>query len=66
MSTTIPNLPSLAGGSGVPAHTLTGSDLLILVDANTGNTNRDRKVTVTELTSLEATARADADTALDA
>jgi hypothetical protein len=50
VSKTIPMLPSLYGaGSGIPDHALTEDDLLWMVDGNTGNPNRDRKIRVAEL-----------------
>ena len=49
MPKSIPMLPSLAGGSGVAAHTLTDNDLLWMVDASTLDADRDRKVTLAEL-----------------
>lgn len=51
MSKSTSMLPSLAGGSGVAAHTLTDSDLMKVVDAATMNANRDRKMTLAELKS---------------
>lgn len=49
MSKSIPMLPSLAGGSGVAAHVLTDNDLLWVVDAETLDADRDRKMTLGEL-----------------
>lgn len=50
MSKTIPMLPSLTyAGGGIPDHNLTEEDLLWVVDGNTGNPNRDRKMRVSEL-----------------
>lgn len=49
MSKSIPMLPSLAGGSGVAAHVLTDNDLMWVVDAETLDADRDRKMTLGEL-----------------
>lgn len=49
MSKSTSMLPSLAGGSGVAAHTLVDADLVKVVDAVTLNADRDRKVTLAEL-----------------
>ena len=49
MSKSTSMLPSLAGGSGVAAHTLTDADLMKVVDAVTMNADRDRKMTLAEL-----------------
>lgn len=49
MSKSTSMLPTLAGGSGVLAHTLTDADLMKVVDATTLNADRDRKVTLGEL-----------------
>ena len=49
MSKSTSMLPSLAGGSGVAAHTLVDADLMKVVDAVTLNADRDRKVTLGEL-----------------
>lgn len=51
MSKSTSMLPSLAGDSGVAAHTLTDADLMKVVDAATLNANRDRKMTLAELKS---------------
>lgn len=49
MSKSTSMLPTLAGGSGVAAHTLADADLMKVVDAETLNADRDRKVTLAEL-----------------
>lgn len=49
MSKSTSMLPTLAGGSGVAAHTLVDADLMKVVDAVTLNADRDRKVTLAEL-----------------
>lgn len=49
MSKSTSMLPTLAGGSGVAAHTLVDADLMKVVDAVTLNADRDRKVTLGEL-----------------
>lgn len=49
MSKSTSMLPTLAGGSGVAAHTLVDSDLMKVVDSVTLNADRDRKVTLGEL-----------------
>lgn len=51
MSKSTSMLSSLAGGSGVAAHTLVDADLMKVVDAVTLNADRDRKVTLGELRS---------------